>query len=84
MRIVATVLIGAAALMWAAPASAGEYPWCAVYGFWGESGTNCGFVSFAQCLDTIRGAGGSCRQNPLYEEPRAEAPRKKRKAPRAQ
>ena len=33
--------------------------WCAEYNT-GVSGTNCGFESFQQCLDTVRGMGGSC------------------------
>jgi hypothetical protein len=77
-------LVGAAALAcastWAAPAAARDYPWCAYYGFMGEDGTNCGFDTFQQCLDTISGIGGTCRENPfLIREPRAEAPRKKRR-----
>jgi len=35
-------------------------PWCA---FYGSSTYNCGFYSYEQCLETVRGAGGSCRQN---------------------
>ncbi len=31
--------------------------------------TNCGFVSFEQCMDTIRGAGGFCMQNNTYQPP---------------
>jgi hypothetical protein len=47
------------------PASATEYPWCAQYtGF--HYGTNCGFVSQAQCLATIHGVGGFCRPNPVF------------------
>jgi Protein of unknown function (DUF3551) len=35
-------------------------PWCA---FYGSSTYNCGFYSYEQCLATVRGAGGYCRQN---------------------
>jgi hypothetical protein len=35
-------------------------PWCA---FYGPSTYNCGFHTNAQCLATVRGAGGWCRQN---------------------
>jgi len=35
-------------------------PWCA---FYGPSTYNCGFHTYAQCLATVRGAGGWCRQN---------------------
>jgi hypothetical protein len=78
MRIVGTMLIGAAVLGTAAvagtaPAAAQNYPWCADYGDIGDGGSNCGFVSFAQCQATISGIGGSCRRNPFYDrEPRAE------------
>ena len=36
--------------------------WCA---FYDHSTYNCGFHSYQQCLDTIRGVGGSCRPNPF-------------------
>lgn len=54
-------------------AQAREYPWCARYD-WTTS--NCGFVSYNQCLATISGVGGRCEPNPrfAYGEPR----RKKR------
>ncbi|WP_157699565.1 DUF3551 domain-containing protein [Pseudorhodoplanes sinuspersici] len=48
------------------PAQAQEYPWCARYD-WTTS--NCGFVSFQQCLATIQGIGGRCEQNPRYVPP---------------
>ena len=35
-------------------------PWCA---FYDASTYNCGFYSFEQCYETVRGAGGSCRPN---------------------
>jgi hypothetical protein len=35
-------------------------PWCA----WYDASTyNCGFYSFEQCMETVRGAGGWCRPN---------------------
>jgi len=50
--------------LWAStPAAAREYPWCARYDW---TTTNCGFVSFQQCLATISGIGGRCEQNPRY------------------
>ena len=58
--------------LWPSAASAApEYPWCARYD-WTTS--NCGFVSFQQCLATISGVGGRCEQNPLYV---ASPPRRK-------
>jgi Protein of unknown function (DUF3551) len=34
--------------------------WCA---FYSPSTYNCGFHTYQQCLATVRGAGGWCRQN---------------------
>jgi len=41
--------------------SARAAEWCARYDAYTE---NCGFHTFQQCLDTIRGAGGTCERNP--------------------
>ena len=52
------------------PAEAQNYPWCAYYGGDGDGGgTNCGFTTFKQCLDTVSGIGGFCQQNNLYQPP---------------
>lgn len=50
------------------PASAEvQYPWCAQYsGEQGDGGTNCGFVTHAQCMASISGVGGICYENPAY------------------
>lgn len=50
------------------PAKAQNYPWCAVYDM-PDAPQNCGFVSFAQCMDTVRGMGGFCIVNNRYEPP---------------
>jgi Protein of unknown function (DUF3551) len=44
------------------------YPWCANYGGGGRGygASNCGFVSFQQCLATLWGNGGTCNPNPWY------------------
>jgi hypothetical protein len=52
-----------------------DYPWCAAYS---RSTKSCGFVTFEQCLATIRGIGGFCEPNPFYRPPVA----KKRRAQR--
>jgi hypothetical protein len=46
-----------------------EYPWCANYSGGSDAGggSNCGFTSFAQCLETLRGMGGFCDPNPFYQ-----------------
>lgn len=49
------------------PAAAIEYPWCAQYsGEDGGGGRNCGFVSWEQCMATVRGMGGDCEPNLFY------------------
>jgi hypothetical protein len=49
-----------------------NYPWCSIYsGF--DGSTNCGFVSFEQCMENVRGIGGFCQQNNWYH-PTAAAP----------
>jgi len=65
----------------AAPADAQqarEYPWCARYD-WTTS--NCGFVSFQQCLATIQGIGGRCEINPRYTPPRQKQQRRRQSQP---
>lgn len=73
MRRIAVAALLAIPLWLAAPAAAREYPWCARYD-WTTS--NCGFVSFQQCLATISGIGGRCEQNPRYVPPRQQQKRR--------
>jgi hypothetical protein len=65
MRFILSSLAVALAVLIAADqsAEAREYPWCARYDW---TTTNCGFVSFQQCLATISGIGGRCEPNPRY------------------
>ena len=35
-------------------------PWCA---FYDASTYNCGFYSYEQCMETVRGNGGWCQKN---------------------
>ena len=62
--LVALSLLGA--LIDLRPAAAETYrPWCAQYS--GRGGTNCGFVSYEQCMMTATpGSGAHCVQNPWY------------------
>jgi len=56
-------LIGALALLFllgAGSSARADGPWCA---FYDVSTYNCGFYSFEQCYETVRGVGGSCRPN---------------------
>lgn len=48
------------------PAQAQNYPWCAFYDT-GDAALNCGFVSYAQCMATVRGIGGFCMVNTQYQ-----------------
>jgi hypothetical protein len=51
-------------------AEAQNYPWCAIYsGGMGGGGTNCGFITFEQCMDTARGLGSFCQPNTQYVPP---------------
>jgi len=62
------------------PATAAEYPWCAQYtGDDGDGGRNCGFVSYEQCMQTVRGMGGFCEQNLFYPGSADKQPAAKRK-----
>ena len=69
MRTTTTAILGIAIVTLSAqagPVNAQNYPWCAQRG---ES-TNCGFVSYEQCMASSRW----CNRNPLYQPP-TEQPR---------
>jgi hypothetical protein len=55
-----------------------NYPWCAQYAGAGGGATNCGFVSYAQCMQTLQGMGGFCVQNTQYVPPSASSVRRRR------
>jgi hypothetical protein len=67
-------------------AGAQEYPWCARYGGSMGGASNCGFVSYQQCMATLSGSSGFCEQNAFYQapavtqpaDPAGERPRKRR------
>jgi hypothetical protein len=68
--LLSAVAILGATLMLGTSAHAQNYPWCAQYSGGGLGGAmNCGFISFEQCMDTVRGMGGFCIQNNLYRPP---------------
>jgi hypothetical protein len=69
--------ICATTVMTGTHAEAQNYPWCAQYsgGGFGGGGTNCGFTTFQQCLDTVRGIGGFCEPNTQYVPPPGPHPR---------
>ncbi|MFZ3359253.1 MAG: DUF3551 domain-containing protein [Xanthobacteraceae bacterium] len=72
--LISTMLVATIAL--GSRAQAQNYPWCAQYS--GEMGgaTNCGFVSFDQCMLTVRGIGGFCVVNNRYQPAVSPAPRR--------
>lgn len=45
-----------------------QQQWCA---YFTGGPTNCGFATFAQCLQAIRGKTGLCEQNAEYTAPAA-------------
>jgi hypothetical protein len=54
--LIVSSLVGSA--LFVSPSSAEVYrPWCAQYYGNNGGGTNCGFVSYEQCMMTARGAG---------------------------
>ena len=70
MRMTFVVAIAITALFSFAGANAArEYPWCQRYS---RGGKSCMFDTRQQCLDTVRGTGGICVQNPRAktEKPR--------------
>jgi hypothetical protein len=48
-------------------ANAQNYPWCGHIDAGSDDAVNCGFVSYEQCMATIRGEGGYCEANTLYQ-----------------
>jgi hypothetical protein len=50
-------------------AEAQNYPWCAIYSGFDDGGTNCGFTTFQQCMETARGMGSLCQPNTQYVPP---------------
>jgi hypothetical protein len=64
VAVIGTATIGAA------PAQAQNYPWCAYYAMGNDGGgTNCGFVTYEQCMTTLSGMGGFCEPNTQYRAP---------------
>ena len=64
IALVLTALATLAALPLTTVAARADGPWCAYY--YGKGGTNCGFHSYKQCLDTVSGIGGYCARNLSY------------------
>ena len=60
-------------------AQAEPYKWCAQYTGRGGGDRNCGFVSWEQCMETVRGMGGFCERNAFYDGPADQPAGHKRK-----
>jgi Protein of unknown function (DUF3551) len=84
MRVISSILFTLAVVTAATAvmpgAQADPYKWCAQYGGGrGGGARNCGFVSFEQCMQTIRGMGGFCERNAFYTGPEERRVRRSRK-----
>ena len=53
------------------------YPWCAVYGGRSGGASNCGFLTWQQCMATVSGIGGFCERNQFYNPRGGSKSRKK-------
>jgi hypothetical protein len=71
MKFILFVLgIVAATTVLITPSNAQNYPWCAYYSGGGAGGgTNCGFTTLEQCMETARGLGSLCQPNTQYQPP---------------
>jgi hypothetical protein len=80
--ILLAVFILPATLAWAQaqPFPYDPYPWCAVYGGRSGGASNCGFLTWQQCMATVSGIGGFCERNQFYN-PRG-GPKSGKKQPR--
>jgi hypothetical protein len=66
MLLAATACAAASFMAGAQPSQAEvTYPWCADYSLQGSS--NCGFVTYQQCMAALSGNGGWCRANPMFQ-----------------
>ena len=68
--IIGAAIVAVTFVMVPTAAQAREYPWCADTGG-GKEGeiVNCGFDTFAQCMATVSGTGGYCKNNPWHTNP---------------
>ncbi|HEU5276588.1 MAG TPA: DUF3551 domain-containing protein [Xanthobacteraceae bacterium] len=72
MRTAALILTMTAGVLFqtapAAAQSAYSYPWCALSG--ARSGAqSCYFRTYAECMATLEGIGGSCIRSPYFHGP---------------
>jgi hypothetical protein len=74
MRKIIGPLAFLVAVVGAAPSSfaqsAYDYPWCALYGSRAGGGAqSCYYATYAQCMATMSGIGGTCVRSPYYRGP---------------
>ncbi len=62
--MILTFVVGIVALD--SSAEAQNYPWCAQYGGSMGGAMNCGFSTYAQCMEDVSGVGGFCMVNNRY------------------
>jgi hypothetical protein len=53
------------------------YRWCAVYSGRMGGSSNCGFLTWQQCMATVSGIGGFCQPNQFYNPRQASRTRKR-------
>jgi hypothetical protein len=68
IRLATVIATLAAVPLFAAPASAVEYPYCIINGGMSEGSMSCGYQSLAQCMQTRVGTD-MCVLNPRYPGP---------------
>jgi len=66
MRKAWLALMAAGAVSIAAPAAAGEFPYCIKGCDFGAGAGDCSFSSLAQCQATASGRDASCAANPYF------------------
>jgi len=66
MRLAIVAFAALIVSSYAGEAKADPYRWCAEYGGGRGGGTNCYFVTLAQCRAAVSGNGGFCRPNNFY------------------
>src|ERR1700746_2296906 len=69
MKLLFAILVICVGVAATTHAEAQNYPWCSYYTASGGGGTNCGFTTFQQCLDNVRGIGGFCDRNTQNQPP---------------
>ena len=68
-QLLFAISLGLVAIGLVTEAETQNYPWCSIYSGDMSGAKNCGFVSFAQCMDNVRGIGGFCERNDWYRPP---------------